>query len=90
MGFDIKEGRGYVDPDTYSMKVMIDKEGVWVKIIAIHKSKKKGIGIMMNTMFSNKYKWGEFVNIVDDNPKEIAHITKKVTSIPNVKGWHLL
>ncbi len=86
MGFEKGEGRGQLNKGNF-IKVLAHKEAFWVKLIAIHKNKKHGIGIMQNTMFNKKYKWGELVFIVDDKVKELGKVTKRVTKVPNTKYW---
>ena len=87
--FEYGVGRGFMD-DTNAVKALADNEGVWVKIIAITKDKTKAIGIMMNTMLSKKYIWGDMVYLTSYNDRTIPIITKRVTKIPNNDKWKIL
>ena len=89
MGF--KKGKVRVQLNKGNLiQVFAHDESFWVKLIAIHKNKKHGIGVMQNTLFNKVYKWGELVFIVDDKVKELARVTKKVKGIPNTNYWSVI
>jgi len=80
--------RGFIQSDNL-LKVLSpeDGESPWVKVIAMHKNKKQGIGILQNTLFSKRLYWGQMVLFTEKSKDEIPYIVKKVDSVPNTKEW---
>lgn len=84
------KGRGDIDSSGH-IKVLLNDEGIFMKVIAISKNRKKIIGTLANDTFSiNNYKWGDLVLAEEKNSKEIPHMIKKVSSVPNTSEWTLI
>ena len=82
--------RGDIDSQG-NLKVLLKNEGIWIKVIARHKNKKKVIGTLANEPFGvPNYKFGDIVLAEEKNSKEIAHITRKMSNIPNTQDWQVL
>lgn len=97
----IKSGKGRGDIDEHNnLKVLLPvgkladdtMEGVFVKVIALHRNKKEGIGILENFPCGlTPLTWGCFVHFKETNPKECARITGKVDYVPAADtNWRLI
>jgi len=86
----IKRGtaRGDIGEDN-NIKVYFskDKESAWVRVIAMHSRKKKGIGILLNTLFSERMKWGEIISFEEKKSSEISEFIGKVDCVPCTDEW---
>ena len=86
----IKRGaaRGNIGEDN-NLKVHFskDKESAWVRVIAMHVRKKKGIGILLNNLFSGRMKWGEIILFGEKKSSEIPEFSEKVECVPCTVEW---
>ena len=80
----IKRGaaRGNIGEDN-NLKVHFskDKESAWVRVIAMHVRKKKGIGILLNNLFSGRMKWGNHF-VWGEKSSEIPEFIEKWNAFP--------
>ena len=81
----IKRGaaRGNIGEDN-NLKVHFskDKESAWVRVIAMHVRKKKGIGILLNNLFSGRMKWGKSFCLGRKNLQKYLNLLKKWNAFP--------
>lgn len=93
MAIEKGDRRGDIDEENV-MKVLLESkdggEGVWIKVVALHASKKEVIGFLMNQPLTPSMSWGQLVHAVEKDSEQIAEIDKAVDRVPNGEGWKIL
>jgi hypothetical protein len=77
------------------LDVQLEKETMKVKVIALHKNKKEGVGILLTTpldthFVSMGFQWGAFVQFAEFEEGKISRIARKVFEMIGEDEWRIL